>query len=99
MTVGTHANVKWKIKGKGITPYLCWKLNNYFKFPSETTPKYNSKNIMLNWVKNNIIIDKVEFNEKIPENIIYARGGIVINDFLICKGHNAYYEKDFNENI
>ncbi|GAB6073544.1 molybdopterin-dependent oxidoreductase [Nautilia lithotrophica] len=56
-------NGKWRIKkgspkkssdflgrivGEGITPYLCWKLNNYFKFPSETTPKYNSKNIMLN---------------------------------------------------
>ncbi|WP_456479098.1 molybdopterin-dependent oxidoreductase [Nautilia sp.] len=40
-------NGKWKIKGKGITPYLCWKLNNYFKFPYETSPKYNSKNIML----------------------------------------------------
>ncbi|MEO1923285.1 MAG: molybdopterin-dependent oxidoreductase, partial [Nautiliaceae bacterium] len=36
-----------RFKGKGITPYLCWKLNNYFKFSSEKFPKYNGKNIML----------------------------------------------------
>jgi len=41
-------NGKWKIKGEGYTPYLCWKLNNYFKFPREVTAKLNSKNIMLN---------------------------------------------------
>jgi len=36
-----------KIIGDGFSPYLCWKLNNYFKFPRATSLKFNSKNIML----------------------------------------------------
>jgi hypothetical protein len=37
-----------KIKAEGINDYLCWKLNNYFKFPSESYAKFNGENIMLN---------------------------------------------------
>ncbi|GAX88240.1 conserved hypothetical protein [Lebetimonas natsushimae] len=47
-------NGKWKIVGEGITPFLCWKLNNYFKFSSERFPKYNGKNIMLNEALNKL---------------------------------------------
>jgi hypothetical protein len=41
----------------------------------------------------------VVFAENIPENIVYVKGGSIINGFLTCKGCNAYYEKEFDENI
>jgi len=36
-----------KFKGEEFSPYLCWKLNNYFKFPREISAKLYGKNIML----------------------------------------------------
>jgi len=47
---------------------------------------------MLNWVEKNIETVKVVFDENVPENIIFAKGGSVINKFLKAKGENAYYE-------
>ena len=38
---------KNKFEGDNFSPYLCWKLNNYFKFSRETAVRFNSKNIML----------------------------------------------------
>ena len=74
-------------------------LNSQFQKDEKVYINPNSNNIMLNWIRKNINLKKIVYTEDIPENIIYARGGSVINDFLTCKGHNAYYEKDFNENI
>ncbi|ACM93577.1 molybdopterin oxidoreductase [Nautilia profundicola AmH] len=63
--------LKVKFEGDSITPYLCWKLNNYFKFPSETTPKYNSKNIMLNET-----LDKLAdiLKNKGPKRVLFVKG-------------------------
>ena len=36
---------------------------------------------------------KIVFDEKIPKNIIFSKGGIIINRFLKCKGKDAYYER------
>ncbi|WP_457564132.1 molybdopterin-dependent oxidoreductase, partial [Caminibacter pacificus] len=73
-------NGKWKITGKGITPYLCWKLNNYFKFPSESTPKYNGKNIMLSEALKKLT-DILQNTE--PKRVLFVKGsgnmGIVQN--------------------
>jgi anaerobic selenocysteine-containing dehydrogenase len=74
-------------------------LNSQFQRDENIYINPNSNNIMLNWVKENVNTDKVIFNEKIPKNIIFAKGGSIINEFLTCKGFNAYYEKEFDENI
>ena len=62
-----------KIKFKGLfpTPYLCWKLNNYHKFPRETTPKYNSQNIMLNKALKKLseILKNTE-----PKKVLFVKG-------------------------
>ncbi len=73
-------NGKWKITGEGITPYLCWKLNNYFKFPSKSTPKYNGKNIMLSEALKKLT-DILQNTE--PKRVLFVKGsgnmGIVQN--------------------
>jgi len=60
-----------KIKGYGITPYLCYKLNNYIKFKRETYPKLNSKNIMLRYGLKKLvdILKKTE-----PKKVLYVKG-------------------------
>ncbi len=64
-------NGKLKIKGEGITPYLCWKLNNYFKFPRETNAKYKSKNIMLSVALEKLvsILEKTD-----PKRVLFIKG-------------------------
>jgi len=84
-------NGKWKIKGEGYTPYLCWKLNNYFKFPREVTAKLNSKNIMLSWIKKNLLNIKIKHIKTLPKNTIFTSNR-KINKLLKTKGKNAYYE-------
>ncbi len=74
-------------------------LNSQFQRDENIYINPNSKIIMLSWVEKNIGIDKVKFNEEIPENVIYAKGGSIINRFLKAKGENAYYEWIENENI
>jgi len=74
-------------------------LNSQFQRDENVYINPKSNNIMLNWVKENIDLKRVVFSENIPLNIIYTKGGSTINNFLRCKGYNAYYEKDFNENI
>ncbi|NPA11030.1 MAG: molybdopterin-dependent oxidoreductase [Epsilonproteobacteria bacterium] len=58
-------------EGEGITPYLCWKLNNYFKFPRETSAKYNGKNIMLSngLEKLSDILKNTE-----PKRVLFVKG-------------------------
>ncbi|WP_457561429.1 molybdopterin-dependent oxidoreductase, partial [Caminibacter sp.] len=60
-----------KIKGEGITPYLCWKLNNYFKFPRETDAKFNGKNVMLSEGLKKLvsILKKTD-----PKRVLFVKG-------------------------
>ncbi|EDM24137.1 molybdopterin-dependent oxidoreductase [Caminibacter mediatlanticus] len=60
-----------KIKGYGITPYLCYKLNNYFKYKKESLPKFNGKNIMLSYVLNRLI-DILKKTE--PKKVLFIKG-------------------------
>ena len=60
-----------KFKGEGFTPYLCWKLNNYFKFPRETHTKFNSKNIMLNDGLKKLIEILKSTN---PKKVLFVKG-------------------------
>ncbi len=68
-------------------------LNSQFQRDENVYINPKSKIIMLNWVKKNIGMDKVKFNKNIPENVIFAKGGSVINEFLKAKGENGYYER------
>ncbi|GAB6044739.1 molybdopterin-dependent oxidoreductase [Caminibacter profundus] len=67
-------------------------LNSQFERDENIYINPKSKNIMLRWVKENIGMDKIVFDENIPENIVFAKGGAIINKFLKSKGENAYYE-------
>ena len=67
-------------------------LNSQFQKDENIYINPKSKNIMLNWVKENINQQKVKFSENVPENVIFAKGGSVINKFLNANGENAYYE-------
>jgi len=60
-----------KFKGLFPTPYLCWKLNNYFHFKRETTPKYYGKNIMLNKALEHLadILKQTE-----PHKVLFVKG-------------------------
>ena len=60
-----------KFKGLFPTPYLCWKLNNYFKFPAENIPKYNGKNIMLSDTLKKLkdILKSTE-----PKKVLFVKG-------------------------
>jgi len=69
-------------------------LNSQFERDENVYINPKSKNIMLMWVKENIGMDKIVFDENIPENIVFAKGGAIINKFLKAKGENAYYEID-----
>ncbi len=80
-----------------ITAKYAKSLNSQFFRDEKIYINPKSKNIMLNWVRENIDKEKVVFDEKLPENIIFARGGVIINEFLNANGENAYYE--WNENI
>jgi len=64
-------NGKWRIKGEGFTPYLCWKLNNYFKFPREISSKLDSKNIMLS---NGLKILSNILKHTNPKRILFIKG-------------------------
>ncbi|MEO1922884.1 MAG: molybdopterin oxidoreductase, partial [Nautiliaceae bacterium] len=67
-------------------------LNSQFKRDKNVYVNPNSNFIMLNWLEQNIEKKRVVFSNKIPKNIIFAKGGDVINNFINCKGENAYYE-------
>ncbi len=66
-------------------------LNSQFQRDEKVYINPKSNNIILNWVKKNINIQKIVFDENLPENIVFARGGVIINEFLEAKGENAYY--------
>jgi len=67
-------------------------LNSQFKRDKKVYVNPNSNFIMLNWLKQNIEKNKIVFSGEIPKNIIFAKGGYVINKFIKCKGEDAYYE-------
>jgi len=64
-------NGKLRIKGEGFTPYLCWKLNNYFKFPRETSAKLNSKNIMLS---DELKVLSITLKNTDPKKVLFIKG-------------------------
>ena len=66
-----NEELKIKFVGDSITPYLCWKLNNYFKFKRETSPKYNSKNIMLSEALKKLV-DILKNTE--PKRVLFVKG-------------------------
>ncbi len=68
-------------------------LNSQFQRDENIYINPKSNNIMLNWVKKNIVQEKVKFSEDIPKNVVFAKGGSIINKFLKAKGENAYYER------
>ncbi len=67
-------------------------LNSQFQRDENVYINPKSNNIMLNWVKENIDSKRVVFGENIPLNIIYTKGGSIINEFINCDMENAYYE-------
>ncbi len=81
-----------------ITAKYTKSLNSQFSRDGKIYINPKSKNIMLNWVGENIDKERVMYDEKLPENIVFAKGGIIINEFLNASGKNAYYERVVNEN-
>ncbi|WP_024790433.1 molybdopterin-dependent oxidoreductase [Lebetimonas sp. JH292] len=75
-----------------ITAKEAKALNSQFKKDENIYINPESKNIMLNWVKKNINKNSIKYDKNIPQNIIYTKGGTVINEILKAKGENAYYE-------
>jgi len=95
-------NEDFKYKAKEfeiVTAKYSKALNSQFQKDENIYINSKSKNIMLNWIKKNIETNRIKFSENVPENVIYAKGGSVINEFLKAKGENAYYEWIENENI
>ena len=74
-------------------------LNSQFQRDEKIYANPNSNNIMLSWVKKNIDLHRIIYTKKIPKNVVFAKGGNIINKFLHCKGKNAYYEKYFDESV
>ncbi len=66
-------------------------LNSQFQRDENIYINPKSKDIMLNWVRKNINEKRVKYSEDIPKNVIFAKGGSIINKFLKAKGENAYY--------
>jgi hypothetical protein len=75
-------------------------LNSQFLRDENIYINPKSKDIMLNWITKNLdfrkdeITNKVRFSNDIPENVIFTKGGSIINSALKCNGENAYYEID-----
>jgi anaerobic selenocysteine-containing dehydrogenase len=67
-------------------------LNSQFKRDNYIYVNPNSKNIVLNWLKQNFTSKLIKYDNNLPENIIYTKGGTTINKILKAKGENAYYE-------
>jgi predicted molibdopterin-dependent oxidoreductase YjgC len=67
-------------------------LNSQFKRDENIYINPKSNNIMLNFVNKHFSKEVIKFNEDLPKDIIYAKGGIQINKILKAKGFNAYYE-------
>jgi anaerobic selenocysteine-containing dehydrogenase len=83
-------------------------LNSQFQRDSSIYINTKSKNIMLRyknneidysklpdilkWLIDNNLLNKIKYSNDIPENIVFAKGGEVINEFLKAEGENAWYE-------
>ena len=55
--------------------------------------EYNELPDILKWIIDNNLLNKVKYSDDIPENIVFAKGGEVINEFLKADGENAWYER------
>lgn len=55
----------------GISRFLCWKMNNYFYFPPETTARWKGKPISIGDGLNRLV--KL-LSETPPEQILYLKG-------------------------
>ena len=66
-----NEKLKVKFEGDGFSPYLCWKLNNYHKFPRKIPTKYKSKNIMLSEGLEKLvyILKKTD-----PKKVLFVKG-------------------------
>ena len=62
-------------------------LNSQFKRENSLKINPNSKKIIEKFKNENIVLDS-----NIPQNIVYAKGGSIINKYLNATGENAYYE-------
>ena len=60
-----------KFRGDGFSPYLCYKLNNYFKFPREISAKFNGKNIMLSESLKKLVEILKNSN---PKKVLFVKG-------------------------
>ncbi len=80
-----------------VTTKYSKALNSQFQREENIYINPKSNNIMLNWVKENIGLEKIKYSEDVPTNVIFCRGGSIINKFLKSKGENAYYEISINE--
>ncbi len=67
-------------------------LNSQFLRDENIYLNPNSKNIMLNWVMQNFNKEIIKFDKNLPKNVIFSKGGAIINKVLKAKGENAYYE-------
>ena len=47
---------------------------------------------ILKWPIDNNLLNRIKYSNDIPENIIFAKGGEIINAFLRADGENAWYE-------
>ena len=47
---------------------------------------------MLKWIIDNNLQNKLNYSNDIAKNIIFAKGGAIINAFLKASGMNGYYE-------
>ncbi len=68
-------------------------LNSQFQRDENIYISPKSNDIMLNWLKKNIELKRIKESVDVPPNVIFAKGGSVINEFLKAKGENAYYER------
>jgi anaerobic selenocysteine-containing dehydrogenase len=53
---------------------------------------YSRLPCMLKWIVDNNLQNKLNYSNDIAKNIIFAKGGAIINAFLKASGMNGYYE-------
>ena len=72
--------------------YISIKSKNIMLRYENNKIEYNEMPDILKWLIDNNLLNKVKYSDDIPENIVFAKGGEVINEFLKADGENAWYE-------
>jgi anaerobic selenocysteine-containing dehydrogenase len=72
--------------------YISAKSKNIMLRYKNNEIEYNELPDILKWIIDNNLLNKVKYSDDIPENIVFAKGGEIINDFLKANGENAWYE-------